>query len=67
MSRNWRLDASLRENLKKKGFGPMRLLTPMKMTVLLITISFDRDYSRIGNIEPDTSINFTFYPETIGN
>ena len=31
MSQNWRLDASLRENLEeKKGCAPMRLL-PMKM------------------------------------
>ena len=67
MSRNWRLDASLRENLEGKKRVRADAAFTYEDDCTLITISFDRDYSRIQNIEPNTSVNFTFTLKTIGN
>ena len=67
ISRHWRLDASTRENLESQE--PMR--TDATFTYedecTMIAIQIDRDYSRVGSIKPDTSINFTFSLKTIGN
>ena len=67
MSQNWRLDASLRENLEEKERVRADAAFTYEDDCTLITISFDRDYSRVGNIEPDTSVSFTFTLKTIGN
>ena len=67
MSQNWRLDASLRENLEEKERVRADAAFTYEDDCTLVTISFDRDYSRVGNIEPDTSISFTFTLKTIGN
>jgi LPS-assembly protein len=67
MSQNWRLDASLRENLEEKERVRADAAFTYEDDCTLVTISFDRDYSRVGNIEPDTSINFTFTLKTLGN
>jgi LPS-assembly protein len=67
MSRNWRLDASLRENLETQARVRADAALSYEDDCTLITISFDRDYARIENIEPDTSVSFTFTLKTIGN
>ncbi|MGB2208061.1 MAG: hypothetical protein ACPH2A_08100, partial [Parvibaculales bacterium] len=66
-SQNWRLDASLRENLEEKERVRADSAFTYEDDCTLITIAFDRDYSRVGNIEPDTSVSFTFTLKTIGN
>ena len=67
MSRNWRLDASLRENFETQERVRADAAFTYEDDCTLLTVSFDRDYSQIGAIEPDTSINFTFTLKTIGN
>ena len=67
MSRNWRFDARLRENLETQERVRADAAFTYEDDCTLVTISFDRDYSRIQNIEPDTSVSFTFTLKTIGN
>ena len=67
MGSNWRLDARLRENLEKQESVRADAAFTYEDDCTLITVSLDRDYSRVGNIEPDTSVNFTFTLKTIGN
>ena len=67
ISQKWRLDANLRENLEKKEKVRAGAAFAYEDDCTLITIAFDRDYSQIDNIEPDTSVSFTFTLKTIGN
>ena len=67
MSRNWRFDARLRENLETQERVRADAAFTYEDDCTLVIISFDRDYSRIQNIEPDTSVSFTFTLKTIGN
>ena len=67
ISQNWRLDASLRENLEERERVRADAAFTYEDDCTLITITFDRDYSRVGNIEPDTSISLTFTLKTIGS
>ena len=67
IGQNWRLDASLRENLEDREKVSADAAFTYEDDCTLVTIGFDRDYSRIGNIKPDTSVNFTFTLKTIGN
>jgi len=67
MGQHWRLDASLRENLETEERVRANAAFTYEDECTLVTISFDRDYSRIGAIEPDTSINFTYTLKTIGD
>ena len=67
MSRNWRFDARLRENLETQERVRADAAFTYEDDCTLVTISFDRDYARIQNIEPDTSVSFTFTLKTIGN
>ena len=67
MGSNWRLDARVRENLEEQKSVRADAALTYEDDCTLITVSIDRDYSRIGSIEPDTSVNFTFTLKTIGN
>lgn len=67
MTRHWRLDAALRENLETEERVRADAAFTYEDECTIIAIRFDRDYARVGAIEPDTSINFTFTLKTIGN
>ena len=67
VTRHWRLDASLRENLETEERVRADAAFTYEDDCTIIAIRFDRDYARVGSIEPDTSINFTFSLKTIGN
>lgn len=67
VTRHWRLDASLRENLETEERVRADAAFTYEDDCTIIAIRFDRDYARVGSIEPDTSINFTFTLKTIGN
>lgn len=67
MGQNWRLDASLRENLESRERVRAEAAFSYEDDCTLASITIDRDYSRTGAIEPDTSINFTFTLKTLGN
>ena len=67
MTRHWRLDASLRENLETEERVGADAAFTYEDECTIIAIRFDRDYARVGTIKPDTSINFTFTLKTIGN
>jgi lipopolysaccharide assembly outer membrane protein LptD (OstA) len=73
ITRHWRLDTSLRENLESKKRVRADAAFTYEDECTIIAIRFDRDYARIERdnraieIEPDTSINLTFTLKTIGN
>ena len=67
ITRHWRLDTSLRENLESKKRARADAAFTYEDECTIIAIRFDRDYARVGAIEPDTSINLTFTLKTIGN
>ena len=67
VTRHWRLDTSLRENLETEERVRADAAFIYEDECTIIAIRFDRDYARVGGIEPDTSINFTFTLKTIGN
>jgi lipopolysaccharide assembly outer membrane protein LptD (OstA) len=67
ITRHWRLDTSLRENLESKKRVRADAALTYEDECTIIAIRFDRDYARVGAIEPDTSINLTFTLKTIGN
>ena len=67
MNRHWQIKASLRENLATHEPVRAKAAFTYEDECTIVAISFDRDYARIGAIEPDTSINFTFTLKTLGN
>jgi LPS-assembly protein len=67
MSKSWRLDTRVRENLEEQALVRADAAFTYEDDCTLVTISFDRDYAQVRNIKPDTSINFTFTLKTIGN
>ena len=68
MTRKWRLDADLRENLESKERVRANAAFTYEDECTLVSITLGRDYSRVvGSIEPDTSINLSFTLKTIAN
>ena len=63
---NWSLDALSRENLESGERVEARAALTYQDECTLLTLSFDRDYSTVAGIEPDTSIKLTFTLKTIG-
>ena len=66
ISNNWSFDAYLRENLETEQRVEARANLNYEDECTLLTLSFDRDYSSVAGIEPNTSIKLTFTLKTIG-
>ena len=63
---NWSFDAAMRENLEAGERVEARANLNYQDECTLLTLSFDRDYSTVAGIEPNTSIKLSFTLKTIG-
>ena len=63
---NWSFDAAMRENLEAGERVETRANLNYEDECTLLTLSFDRDYSTVAGIEPNTSVKLSFTLKTIG-
>ena len=68
LGKHWRFSGSMRENLEEGETVRADAVLAYEDDCTLLSVDLARDYSRVtnSNIEPETSINFTFTLRTIG-
>ena len=68
IGRHWRFTGSMRENLEEGETVRADAVLAYEDDCTLMSVELARDYSEVANsnIEPETSINFTFTLRTIG-
>ena len=66
INQNWSFDAMTRENRETGGRVEARANLNYEDECTLLTLSFDRDYSSVAGIEPNTSVKLSFTLKTIG-
>ena len=66
INQNWSFDAMTRENRETGDRVEARANLNYEDECTLLTLSFDRDYSSVAGIEPNTSVKLSFTLKTIG-
>ena len=66
MSKNWNFETSHRRDLEldRNVMSSAQLVYEDNCTIL--TFAVTRDYASIDNLEPETSLSFTFVLKTLG-